>query len=131
MLGVIDVSDKLLRRDLFEEFCQEFTRETNRLRMAARAAVTATERELRRVQRELEKLVQALKDGVPASVVKEPIIALESQQAELQARVAHAAQPPPLLIPTWRTCTGRKLSNSPGAWNSKTVASQPTKPSAA
>jgi site-specific DNA recombinase len=46
------LQEKLLRRDLFEEFCQEFTREMNRLRMAASASATATQRELRRVQRE-------------------------------------------------------------------------------
>jgi hypothetical protein len=27
------LQDKLLRQDLFEEFCEEFTREMNRLRM--------------------------------------------------------------------------------------------------
>ena len=93
------LQDKLLRRDLFEEFCQEFTRETHRLRMAARATSTAVESELRRVHREIEKLVQALKDGVPASVVKEPLIALEAKQVELQARLARAKQPPPMLHP--------------------------------
>jgi DNA invertase Pin-like site-specific DNA recombinase len=93
------LQEKLLRRDLFEEFCQEFTREVNRLRMAARASVTAAERELRRVESEIAKLVQALKDGVPASIVKDPLIALESQQTDLRQRLDRAAQPPPLLHP--------------------------------
>ena len=93
------LQEKLLRRDLFEEFCQEFTREVNRLRMAARASVTATERELRRVESEIAKLVQALKDGVPASIVKDPLIALETQQTDLRAGLDRAAQPLPLLHP--------------------------------
>jgi site-specific DNA recombinase len=93
------LQEKLLRRDLFAEFCQEFTREMNRLRMAASASVTAAERELRRVQSEIAKLIQALKDGVPASVVKDPLIALEAQQSELKIRLDRAAQPPPLLHP--------------------------------
>jgi len=93
------LQEKLLRRDLFEEFCHEFTREVNRLRMAASASVTAGERELRRVQAEIGKLVQALKDGVPASIVKDPLIALEAQQTQLRARLDRAAQPPPLLHP--------------------------------
>jgi site-specific DNA recombinase len=93
------LQEKLLRRDLFEEFCHEFTREVNRLRMAASASVTATERELGRVQAEIGKLVQALKDGVPASIVKDPLIALEAQQTELRARKDRSAQPPPLLHP--------------------------------
>ena len=68
----------------------------NRLRMAASASVTATERELGRVQAEIGKLIQALKDGVPASVVKDPLIALETQQTELRARLDRSVQPPPL-----------------------------------
>ena len=75
------------------------TREVNRLRMAASASVTASERELRRVETEIGRLVQALKDGVPASVVKDPLIALEAQQTELRSRLARATQPPPLLHP--------------------------------
>ena len=38
------LQDKLLRKDLFEEFCDEFTRETNRLRMEYRAGLSAAER---------------------------------------------------------------------------------------
>jgi hypothetical protein len=52
------LQEKLLRRDLFEEFCQEFTREINGLRMAARASVTAAEQELGRVQTQIAKLIQ-------------------------------------------------------------------------
>jgi site-specific DNA recombinase len=93
------LQEKLLRRDLFEEFCHEFTREVNRLRMAASASVTSTERELCRVQAEIGKLIQALKDGVPASIVKDALIALEAQQPELRARLDRSVQPPLLLHP--------------------------------
>ena len=34
------LKDKLLRQDLFEEFCEEFTREMNRLRMEHRAGAS-------------------------------------------------------------------------------------------
>ena len=40
------LQEKLLRRDLFEEFCDEFTREMNRLRMEHRASLSAAEREI-------------------------------------------------------------------------------------
>jgi hypothetical protein len=50
-------------------------------RMAARASVTATEHELGRVQGEIAKLIQALKDGVPASVVKDELIRLEARRS--------------------------------------------------
>lgn len=81
------LQEKLLRRALFEELCEEFTREVNRLRMAARASITATERELRRLESEIAKLIQALKDGVPAGIVKHPLIAVEAQQ-QIRARVS-------------------------------------------
>jgi len=43
--------------------------------------------------------VQALKDGLPASIVKDPLTALEAEQTELRARKERSAQPPPLLHP--------------------------------
>ena len=36
---------------------------------------------------------------MPASIVKDPLIALEAQQTELRSRLDRAAQPPPLLHP--------------------------------
>ena len=44
------LQDTLLRQDLFEEFCDEFTREMNRLRMEHRASLSAAEREIERVR---------------------------------------------------------------------------------
>ena len=44
------LQDKLLRQDLFEEFCDEFTREMNRLRMEHRASLSAAEREIERIE---------------------------------------------------------------------------------
>ena len=44
------LQEKLLRQDLFEEFCDEFTREMNRLRMEHRANLSAAEREIDRIE---------------------------------------------------------------------------------
>jgi site-specific DNA recombinase len=52
-----------------------------------------------RVQAEIGKLIQALKDGVPTRIVKDSLIALEVQQTELRARLDRSVQPPPLLHP--------------------------------
>ena len=51
------------------------------------------------LEAEIGKLVEALKDGVPASIVKDPLIALEAQQTKLRAGLDRLAQPPPLLHP--------------------------------
>jgi site-specific DNA recombinase len=37
---------KLMRQEFFDEFCREFAKEMNRLRMEQRANLTAAEREL-------------------------------------------------------------------------------------
>jgi hypothetical protein len=47
------VRDKLMRKDLFEEFCAEYTREMNRLRMERNAGAAKAERELTKIDREL------------------------------------------------------------------------------
>jgi site-specific DNA recombinase len=51
--------DKLLRQDLFQEFCDEFTREMDRLRTEQRASVSAAEREIE----SRKKLVEMVMNG--------------------------------------------------------------------
>ena len=89
----------LRKRESFETFCEEYTRELNRHRMEVSATLSAQTAELERVERELAKLVQALKDGVPAAAVKDEMIALESRKADLKARLEDARVPPPLVHP--------------------------------
>jgi site-specific DNA recombinase len=54
---------KLLGQDLFVECCEEFTREMNRLRMEHRASLSAAERELERVQNDIRRVIEAIKNG--------------------------------------------------------------------
>ena len=66
------LKDKLLRQNLFEEFCEEFTREMNRLRMEHRAGRVAAERELERIQQDVRRMIQAIKDVTSANPMIEP-----------------------------------------------------------
>ena len=59
--------------------------------------VTATEHELARVEAEIKKLIQSIKDGVSGAVLKDEAIRREAQRTELRARLERAAEPPPLL----------------------------------
>ena len=85
---------------LFREFCEEFTREVNRLRLEETASVAAAQSELARVKRDIERTIQAILDGVPGSAVKERMGQLEARKEELTDQVARAEQPPPLLHPS-------------------------------
>ncbi|WP_413992464.1 recombinase family protein [Labrys okinawensis] len=90
---------QLMEPALFEEFCEAFTREVNRLRIQRGADIEAKRRELERTNRELDKAVQAILDGVPGATLKDKIGALEVRKSELTGMLANVEKPPPLLHP--------------------------------
>ncbi len=90
---------KLMRKDFFEEFCREFAKELNRLRMEQRAGQTSAKRELARLETRRKKLVESIMEGVPASEVKDELIAIANRRGELEAQVKIANEPLPLLHP--------------------------------
>jgi site-specific DNA recombinase len=93
------LEDKLLRQDLFDEFCDEFTREMNRLRMQHRANLTAAEREIERIEARRKKLIEMVMEGVAPSVVKDELNANAARREQLEAQLAATEEPPPLLHP--------------------------------
>jgi hypothetical protein len=94
------LQEKLMRKDFFAEFCREFAREMNRLRMEQRAGQTSAKRELARVEARRKKLVESIMEGVPASEVKDELIAIANRRGELGAQLRVAQEPPPLLHPS-------------------------------
>ena len=60
------LEEKLLNQELFEEFCDEFTREMNRLRMQHRASLSTAEREIERIEACRKKLIEMVMEGVLA-----------------------------------------------------------------
>ena len=87
------------RQDLFEDFCEEFTREMNRLRMEHRANLSTAEREIERIEVRRKKLIEMVMDGVPPAEVKDEMIANAARREELKAKLTAADAPPPLLHP--------------------------------
>jgi len=97
----------LMDPDLFKEFCEEFTQAVNRIRMERSANLVAQRKELDRTQRELDRAIQAILDGVPGIQLKDRIGALEARKAELHAILAEATEPPALCCTqTWPRPTG-------------------------
>ena len=101
----------LMEPELFKDFCEAFTREVNRARMDEGATLTAQRKELERIDRELDKAIQAILDGVPGARLKDKIGQLEGRKAELTALVAKAKQPPPLLHPNMAEVYRRKVAD--------------------
>ncbi len=93
----------LIEPVLFGEFCAEFTREVNRLRMEAGASLEAARSELTRIDRDLDKLIKLIlaSDDLDASKrVMQQMKNLESRRDELERMLAEAEEPPPLLHPS-------------------------------
>ncbi len=84
---------------LCEVFCHEYAREMNRLRIEHNAELEGAKCELGNIARELDRLVQAIMDGVPGSEVKDRIGQLENRKAELKARLDQAEEMPVLMHP--------------------------------
>jgi site-specific DNA recombinase len=94
------LQDKLMRKDFFEEFCREFAKEMNRLRMEQRAGQTSAKRELARLEARRKRLVQSIMEGVPANEVKDELIGIGNRRSELETQLKAADEPPPLLHPS-------------------------------
>ena len=108
----------MYRRSI-EEFCEEFTREMNRLRMEHRASLSAAEREIERIEIRRKKLIEMVMEGVAPSVVKDELNANAARREQLEAQLAATEKPPPLLHPEMariyarRSQSSRRRSRSP------------------
>jgi site-specific DNA recombinase len=63
----------LMEPNLFKKFCEEFTREVNRARIERSASIVGHREELEKVERDLDRAIQAIPDGVPGAQVKDRI----------------------------------------------------------
>jgi site-specific DNA recombinase len=95
--------DKLMNKALFREFCEEFTRELNRARMDAEASLDAARLEAKRIDRELDRLMQLILDAEdeesPRQMMKK-MKQLEARKTEIERTLEQAAEPFPLLHPS-------------------------------
>ena len=104
--------DHLMEPTLFREFCDEFTREMNRLRMEGRASIKAAQAEDEadrpgtRYYARPDPEARRARGRSTAKMVK-----LEAGRRKLGG-LAEADEPPPLLHPRWRNITADRSRNS-------------------
>ncbi len=99
----------LMAPELFAVFCDEFTKEFNRLNREKQASRSHTEAELHKVERSIHKLIEAIMEGIPALTIKDKMIALEARKQALQADLAAVPSDEPLLHPNMSTLYRRKV----------------------
>lgn len=98
--SVLNELDKhLMEPELYKEFCDEFTREVNKARMEARASLDSSAAEIKRIDRELDTLLDLILKGGAADRINAKMVALEARKKELTGFLDSAEEPPPLLHP--------------------------------
>jgi DNA invertase Pin-like site-specific DNA recombinase len=90
-------------------FAEEYTRHMNRLRIERTAARSAERAELAKTEVELERLVQAIMDGVPGKRLAEKAAQLENRKGELEQRLTEARLSRSCFIRTWLSAIATRL----------------------
>ncbi|GGK51800.1 recombinase family protein [Salinarimonas ramus] len=92
------LAEHLMDPELVTLFCEEYTREANRLRDEAASGLDEVTRKLAATRREQERLVKALREGVPADVVKAEMWKLDAQAKALEAEIGATKDPDPVRL---------------------------------
>jgi site-specific DNA recombinase len=94
---------------LIDVFCAEYTKHLNRMRSDAVASLEGWKAELGKIDREMERLVDAIVGGIPAAKVKNRMVELDARKTELEGLIASAPEPPAVLVhPSMESAIGRR-----------------------
>ena len=91
--------EHLMEPDLFAQFCEEFTREMNRLRSAGRQTLDAAAAEIKKIDRDLDMLVDMILRGGAADRLNARMVSMEARKRDLEAALDRSKDPGPLLHP--------------------------------
>jgi DNA invertase Pin-like site-specific DNA recombinase len=92
------VKDQLLHPDLIAEFINAYRKEYNQLAAAIIKDKTKSEQELAKVARQIDKIIEAITEGMFHNSMKEKMTELEARKAELERELESAHDEPPVLL---------------------------------
>jgi site-specific DNA recombinase len=108
---------QLMHPELVSVFIDEFHREVNRHRAEQDGNRERNMRDLEKTEREIRRLIEAIKAGVPGAAVKDEMAILEARRIELRARLEAAPPPMPRLHPNLSELYRQKVTNLAEALN--------------
>jgi site-specific DNA recombinase len=97
VLGTLQ--SRLMRPEVCEVFCTQYTQEMNRKRMDDNASLNANRAELERTERSIEKLVEAIKNGIDPALIRDEINGLQKRKVALQAALEATNETPVYIHP--------------------------------
>jgi site-specific DNA recombinase len=92
------LNDQLLHPELIAEYVRAYQAEFNQLAGSIRADRLADERELTKVTRQIDQMVNAIAEGMFHPSMKDKMTALESSKAALTAKLRDASHATPVLL---------------------------------
>ena len=111
------LKDQLMHPELVTAFIDEFHREVNRQRAEQDGSRDRTARDLEKTERDIRRVIEAIKAGVPGTAVKDEMAVLEARRVELLARLEAAPPPMPRLHPNLAELYRQKVINLAEALN--------------
>ena len=109
--------DHLMHPELVKTFVDEFRREVNRQAAEQNIRRNQSERDLERTERDIRRLIEAIKAGVPGAAVKDEMTTLEARRIDLLSQLKEAPPPMPRLHPNIAEVYRQKVDNLAEALN--------------
>jgi site-specific DNA recombinase len=94
VLGALETH--LMRDELVQVFCEEYQKSLNRLRSLQRTALSKQKAELSKLDKERANIIKAIKDGLPAELIKDELEEISQRQDDLKKLIedqSHEVRP--------------------------------------
>lgn len=104
------LKDRMMSPEVAAEAMRAYAEETNRLNRKRRSNGGAWKAEFQKIERELEKAVDAILAGAPPLTLKERMEKLEARKAELAELLADAPDDTPDILPSASAIYAKKVA---------------------
>ena len=94
-----NLQNQLFNTELFETFCAEYTRRIAALTSEQNTQLSQAKAKLKKLAKQKDNIMQAIKDGLPAAEFKEELLAIADEREQLNSLIDHAEHPPATLKP--------------------------------
>ena len=112
---------QLMHPDRVRTFVDEFHRELNRQASEQDARRDCATRDLAKTEREIGRVIEAIKAGVPGAVIKDEMTALEARRSDLLDQLKAAPPPAPRLHPNIAAVYREKIARLREALNAEST----------
>ena len=111
MLVLLGLKEHLMQPAAYQAFVDEFTHEYNAKANQSEALKVKLKADLQRTKSEIQKLIEAIKAGVPGEALKNEMQSLQDRQKKIEEDLSVAPPPAPRLHPNLATIYKEKIAN--------------------